>query len=125
MILPTQNYANNLGVRENIAMMSLDPSYHIERASDLRKIYTDVENKAVNLSQESIYWVSIRSQAKELVKKYQKIVDSMEARILNEMKNNSVGILPDGSSCLRKEVHIKAHEVKASTSVRLIFKERQ
>jgi len=119
-----EDYANNLGVRENAAMMSFDPFQKIEKASELRKIYTEVENKAVNLSKDSVYWVSIREQAKELVRKYQNIVDAMDSRILKEMKNYSVGIMPNGTTCIRKIIHKPPYEVKESTTVRLFFKER-
>lgn len=101
------------------------PTFNIENEnalSAIKKLYNKIEATQVELDDELLGWVNTWNKAKEEVKKYEAVVKSAQAHILDKMQNHNTGILPNGELLIRKEVVVKGYTVAPSTYIRLDFK---
>jgi putative phage-type endonuclease len=85
--------------------------------------YSLVGTKTVTLPEECLKLVQARQQYKAMITESKKNIDAIEARLIAEMRDASVGMI-DGSPVVieRKEIQRKAYEVQATSYLQLKVK---
>lgn len=88
----------------------------------IKKKYDKIEFNRVELPESMLHWKDVYLESKELATKYKKASDMAKTHILEALQNNEMGVLPDGSSFIRKVRNIKGFTVEPRQDIILDYK---
>ncbi len=97
-----------------------EPNWEHPRALELMKSLYDLKSgTSILLSPEAELTWSVYESLKEEQKKLKRMEDAAKAKILGAIGDAEIGILPDGTKLIRKEVPRKEYTVDATSYIQL------
>jgi putative phage-type endonuclease len=88
----------------------------------LKKLYPGTDGTVIEATAMHEHWRAVFQTAKEMVGKYESIIDGARAHLLSEMGNSSAIKFNDGLAFCRKEIKKKAYAVEYPASKYVDFR---